>query len=247
MQKQANIYIGTSGWHYEHWRETFYPVGTGSDEMLPYYADRLGSVEINNSFYNLPAEKTFEKWRETVPEGFVFAVKASRYITHMKKLKDPEEPVRNLLGRAAILGSGLGPVLFQLPPRWQCNPDRLGDFLARLPPGHRYAFEFRDNSWFGREVYCILGEANAAFCIYDLAGSQSPRMTTADFVYIRLHGPGDAYEGSYDTPTLSSWAGAIASWAGQGLDVYCYFDNDQEGFAVRNALELQEMVRNGKK
>lgn len=214
--------------------------------MLPHYAERFRTVEINNSFYALPSEKTLKNWRKTVPEEFVFAVKASRYITHMKKLKDPAEPVGNFLDRMAVLGSSLGPVLFQLPPKWRCNPDRLQDFLATLPSAHRYAFEFRDHSWFTSEIYAMLRDANAAFCMYDLADFQSPREVTADFVYIRLHGPGDAYQGSYVTGTLAGWAGAISSWAGQGREVYCYFDNDQEAFAARNALELQGMLDKNK-
>ena len=241
----ARICIGTSGWHYDHWNESFYPEGLSPGERLAFYADRFGGVEINNSFYQLPETDTIESWRDTVSGDFLFAVKASRYITHMKKLKDPQEPVDNFLERVRSLGSRLGPILFQLPPKWRCNPQRLRDFLAVLPGGQRYAFEFRDPSWFDDEVYRALEEAGAAFCIYDLAGRQSPKEVTADFVYVRLHGPGNAYEGSYSPQVLAGWAGAFATWSGQGWDIYCFFDNDQKGYAVTDAMRLQEMLDKG--
>jgi len=242
MNKSERIHIGTSGWQYGHWKNNFYPADIGTEEMLSYYAGRFRSVEINNSFYQLPSEKSLNKWKDTVSGDFLFSVKASRYITHMKKLKDPEEPVNTFFDRVGKLGNKLGPVLFQLPPRWKCNPDRLAAFLGQLPAGHRYVFEFRDRSWFSAEVYDLLENSGAAFCIYDLAGTVSPKKVTADFVYIRLHGPDDAYQGSYDTETLSGWAGAISSWVVQGREIFCYFDNDQLGYACRNGLELQKML-----
>jgi len=209
--------------------------------MLSSYADRFKTVEINNSFYQLPAKKDLKTWAETVPENFIFCVKASWYITHMKKLQDAA-PARTFLGRIAVLDSRLGPVLFQLPPNWKCNPARLRAFLQLLPTGIRYVFEFRHTSWFTAEIYELLRAYGAAFCIYDLAGTQSPKEVTADFVYIRLHGPDGAYAGSYDTQTLAGWAGAIYSWAGRGREIFCYFDNDQQGHAPRNALQLQDML-----
>jgi uncharacterized protein YecE (DUF72 family) len=242
MASRGHIHVGTSGWHYDHWKGSFYPQDMTAARMLSYYAERFRSVEINNTFYSLPAGKTLDNWSGTVPAGFLFAVKASRYITHMKKLKDPREAVQTFFDRVAALGRHLGPVLFQLPPRWRCNPSRLEEFLGALPSEYRYAFEFRDHSWFGREIYGLLREAGAAFCIYDLAGTLSPREVTADFVYIRLHGPGEAYQGSYDTRSLAGWAGALSTWSDQGRDIFCYFDNDQEGFAAHNALELQAML-----
>ncbi len=242
MKAAERIHIGTSGWHYDHWKGPFYPEGMKAAEMLAFYADRFATVEINNSFYQLPDENTLAGWRDAVQERFVFSAKASRFMTHMKKLKDPEEPVSTFMERMKMLGGKLGPILFQLPPRWNLNPERLASFLAALPGGHRYAFEFRDPSWFADEVYEALRDNNAAFCIYELAGRLSPRKVTADFVYVRLHGPGDAYEGDYDAQALSGWAGAISTWAGKGLPVYCYFDNDQKGYAPRNALSLQEML-----
>lgn len=242
MQTVQRIHIGTSGWHYAHWKGPFYPEGLADEDLLAWYAERFHTAEINNSFYRLPAAETFAAWRKAVPEDFIFAVKASRFITHMKKLKDPAEPLATFLGRASILGDKLGPILFQLPPRWKRNAGRLRSFLEKLPGGSRYAFEFRDPSWFDPEVYEALAESDAAFCIYELAGVLSPREVTADFVYIRLHGPGAAYQGEYGRKGLAPWAGAIGDWIRQGREVYCYFDNDQSGFAPRDARRLREMM-----
>jgi len=211
--------------------------------MLTFYKDRLESVEINNSFYQLPEEKVLAEWRDTVPEGFVFAAKASRYITHMKKLKDPEEPVSNFIDRMSVLDDKLGPILFQLPPHWKLNAKRLQSFCEALPGGYRYAFEFRDPSWFEKAVYEILSDHDAAFCIYELSGTLAPRKVTADFVYVRLHGPEGAYEGDYNRQTLAGWAGAFSTWSRKSLDIYCYFDNDHKGYAARNALSLLRMLR----
>ena len=239
----GHVRVGTSGWHYEHWRGAFYPADVPPGQWLDFYVEQFDTVEINNTFYRLPAESTFEAWHEAAPPGFVFAVKASRYITHMKKLRDPEEPLANFVERAGLLGDRLGPILFQLPPRWSFNPQRLASFLAALPPGYRYAFELRDPSWLNERTYGLLAAHNAALCIYELAGQRSPRQVTADFVYVRLHGPGGAYEGRYSTQALGAWADDMTRWAAQGCDVYCYFDNDQAGYAAQNALEMQQMLR----
>jgi len=242
MGKEVSLHIGTSGWHYNHWRGPFYPKDLSTDRFLSYYAERLHTVEINNSFYQLPEKGTLETWRSSTRPGFVFSVKASRYMTHMKKLKDPEKPLSSFLNRVDVMGDRLGPILFQLPPRWRMNKERLTAFLKALPRDHRYTFEFRDPSWFHRDTLQALEEQGAAFCIYELAGRLSPKEITTDFVYIRLHGPQGPYEGKYTTQALSGWAGAISSWVRQGKDVYCYFDNDEAGYAVQNALELQDMM-----
>jgi uncharacterized protein YecE (DUF72 family) len=217
-----------------------------NSDWLAFYASRLQTVEVNNTFYQLPEESTLRTWRERVPEGFVFAVKASQYITHMKKLKEPEGPVDTFLSRVEALGPRLGPILFQLPPNWHFNGRRLRSFLEVLPPDQRYAFELRDPDWLNEEAYGILeehGRGHAAFCIYDFHGRQSPKRITADFVYVRLHGPYGPYRGTYDTETLAGWAGAFSTWREQGRDVYCYFDNDEAGYAVQNAMELRGMLR----
>lgn len=238
---QGTIHIGTSGWHYKHWEGPFYPQRLSPEDWLAYYQDHLPTVEVNNTFHQLPARETLEGWRETVDEDFVFAVKASRYITHMKKLKDPEEPVDTFLSRVEILGAGLGPILFQLPPNWNYDGERLRSFVEVLPSGHRYTFEFRNPDWLNDEANQILEDNGAAFCIYDFQGRQSPRTVTADFVYIRLHGPYGAYGGKYDADALAQLRDAISTWQREGKDVYCYFDNDEAGYAVDNALELRGM------
>lgn len=242
MKRRTVIHIGTSGWHYEHWKGVFYPEGVSGDGLLGYYTGKFHTVELNNTFYQLPRETTLRHWRDMAPVGFIFSVKASRYITHMKKLKDPEEPLSNFLGRIEALGDRLGPILFQLPPRWRSNPERLSSFLKILPEGFRYAFEFRDPSWFKGEVYAMLREHGAAFCIFDLAGMLSPRETTAEFVYVRLHGPAGAYQGQYDDATLADWAGTFSRWSKKGHEVFCYFDNDEAGYAARDALRLRELT-----
>jgi len=238
----GRVRIGTSGWTYPHWHGTFYPERLRQQDLLAAYADRFDSVEINNTFYNLPTAGTLAAWCEQTPADFLFAAKASRYLTHMKKLKDPAEPLERLFGCIDELGDKLGPVLFQLPPRWRMNPDRLERFLEALPGGHRYTFEFRDGSWHDGKILELLSQRQAAFCIFDLAGQRSPIEVTADFVYLRLHGPGGPYQGSYDGRTLFGWARRIADWSAAGKDVYCYFDNDEKGYAPSDALRLKEMV-----
>lgn len=243
MSKKGKTYIGTSGWHYKHWKGPFYPEDIEHDRMLSFYKDRLHTVEINNSFYQLPDEKTLKAWMNESPKDFIFSIKGSRYITHMKKLKDPKQSLDSFLRRVKLIKKKLGCILFQLPPRWGVNPERLEQFLMTLPEKFRYAFEFRDESWFNRRVLHLLEKHNCAFCIYQIAGRKSPKQVTADFIYIRLHGPGrNAYQGEYSKRELSGWAGAINTWINMGKDVYCYFDNDQNGYAPNDALKLQKMI-----
>lgn len=241
--KDKSIHIGTSGWNYKHWKGSFYPEDLSSGEWLNFYAKHLHTVEINNTFYRLPEKKILAKWLDTVSPQFIFAVKASRYITHMKKLKDPVQGLENFLPRIKALRDKLGPILFQLPPHWHLNLERLKSFLQALPREFRYTFEFRDSSWWRDEVYDLLENQGAAFCIFELAGQLSPKQVTADFVYVRLHGPGDAYQGKYDNRALAGWAGAFSSWEKQGKQIYCYFDNDEKGYAAQNALTLQDMFK----
>jgi len=238
----ARLYIGTSGWHYGHWVGPFYREDAKPAEFLSFYAARFAAVEINNTFYRLPARETLARWRDETPAGFVFACKASRYITHMKKLGDPRRSVRRFFAAVDVLGGKLGPVLFQLPPRWHADAALLDASLAALPADHRYAFEFRDPTWFAPEILQILTRHGAAFCIYDLGGRRSPAEVTANFAYVRLHGPADPYRGSYDGRTLAGWARRFRRWRAGGRDVYCFFDNDEQGFAARDALRLQGMV-----
>jgi uncharacterized protein YecE (DUF72 family) len=237
----GRCYIGTSGWSYRHWRGPFYPtaMAKGGDQ-LGFYAERFDTVEVNGTFYRLIEADTFRRWREVTPEGFVFACKGSRYLTHMKRLKDPEQGVGRFFERVEVLVDKLGPVVFQLPGRFKPDRARLEGFLDALPAGHRYAFEFRDPRWFEPEILELLKEHDVALCLYEFAGQEAPLEVTADFVYIRLHGPDGAYQGSYDDRALRTWADRIAGWAREGLDVYCYFDNDDRGFAPKNALRLKE-------
>ncbi|HZB11887.1 MAG TPA: DUF72 domain-containing protein [Chryseolinea sp.] len=240
--KKGKIYIGTSGWHYKHWRGRFYPVSLRPEEQLDYYLMFFDTVEINNSFYRLPTRETFLKWHSDTPMEFLFSVKASRFITHMKKLKEPEDPLDLLMSRADALEDKLGTILFQLPPGWMINLERFDYFLSALPRSERCVFEFRNSTWYTTDIYDMLRRHNCAFCIYELAGHTSPLIVTADFVYVRLHGPGGKYQGSYKNNTLKEWALQVLQWKEEGKDVFIYFDNDQEAFAVFNALTLKDMV-----
>jgi uncharacterized protein YecE (DUF72 family) len=235
----GQVRVGTSGWQYDSWIDPFY---RGNPPSLKQYQESFDSVEINGTFYGLPDGETVASWSGKVSSDFRFSVKASRYLTHMKKLKDPQEPLERFLTAVEPLGKKLGPILFQLPPKWRRNARRLEGFLSTLPPQHRYAFEFRDPDWYHPETYELLKEANAGFCIYHLAGHQSPKEVTADFVYLRLHGSQEAYRGSYSQQDLAAWAGAISSWNRSGKDVYVYFDNDQEAAAPGDAQRLREMI-----
>ncbi|WP_166254710.1 DUF72 domain-containing protein [Marinobacter salicampi] len=240
---QGQVFVGTSGWNFKSWEGDFYPDRMPGKELLPEYARHFRSVEVNNSFYNLPEPETAEAWAKDVPNDFRFACKASRYITHMKKLKDPAEGIDRLMEALEPLGKKLGPILFQLPPNWRVNTERLEAFLEKLPGRHRYTFEFRDPSWHCDEVYELLEEYKAALCFYDYQKYQSPERPTADFVYIRLHGPEEtAYTGSYDGRTLAGYARKIQRWQEEGRDVYCYFDNDEKACAPKDAAKLCEML-----
>ncbi len=236
------IHIGTSGWHYKHWVGSFYPDIMKSKEFLEYYTSFFSTAEVNNTFYSLPKETTLKQWKKIAPKNFRFSVKASRYITHMKKLKDPEDTLSPLFTGISPLASKIYIILFQLPPKWKCNRERFSDFLEHLPGDYRYVFEFRDPSWINAEILSLLEERNMTFCIYELDGYLSPKHITSNIVYIRLHGPGAAYQGRYAKKALAGWAGAIHQWTEEDREVYCYFDNDEEGYAPRNALELKEMV-----
>lgn len=210
--------------------------------MLAYYTDLFDTVELNNSFYHLPKQSSLESWRDSTPEGFCFAAKGSRFLTHMKKLKDAEQGLRRFLDAVEVLQHKLGPILFQLPPNWQIDRERLADFLSLLPSEHRYAFEFRNATWDVPEIYELLTRHNIGYCVFHLAGVQSPIKVTADFAYVRLHGPRGKYQGSYSDSDLSAWADRIRAWRRELKAVYVYFDNDQAGYAAQNALRLKELV-----
>jgi uncharacterized protein YecE (DUF72 family) len=243
MKKKGKSLIGTSGFHYKHWIGTYYPEKTKPENFMEFYLKDFKTVELNNPFYHLPTKQTFSNWHKQTPKDFIFSVKASRYITHNKKLKDPQEPLANFLENAEGLKEKLGPILFQLPPGWKFNEERLASFLSVLPKGLRATFEFRNESWYNDQTFSLLREHNIAFCIYELAKHTSPMEMTADFVYIRLHGPTEhKYQGSYPDRTLKEWAVRIKNWNEEGKDVYCYFDNDQAGYAAFNARKLTQLI-----
>jgi uncharacterized protein YecE (DUF72 family) len=236
------IHIGTSGWHYRHWVGPFYPPATPSSRYLPFYVDHFDAAEINGSFYRMPSTKTLAAWRDAVPDDFRFAAKASRFITHAKKLALPIAQYDRFFDGIGTLGNKLGPVLLQLPPRWRVDRERLEAFLKALPKRYRYTFEFREPSWLDPAIYALLEQHRVALCLYHIAGFKSPIEATADFVYIRLHGPGAKYQGSYSGAALGSWAQRIRDWSAQGKTVWCFFDNDQNGYAAKDALRLQAMI-----
>ena len=235
-------YIGTSGWVYPHWREVFYPPKLPQSKWLEFYTGHFPTVELNNSFYRLPSEQAFAHWRDTSPQGFVYAVKVSRFITHIKRLKDVEEPVATFLSRARHLNEKLGPLLYQLPPNMHRNDERLDSFLSLLPSGLRHVVEFRHQSWLDDGVFDILRRHNVGLCVFDMPGMSCPLVTTADFAYIRFHGSSGLYFSCYSDEELEDWARRISALAKDLEAVYIYFNNDAEGFAVKNAQTLSKKL-----
>ena len=235
------LIVGTSGWHYRHWSEIFYPTKLPSSDMLQWYARSFDTVEINNTFYRLPTEDALLRWREIAPQGFMFAVKGSRFITHIKRLRDPESAVALFFSRVELLQEKLGPILFQLPPNWDADVERLQGFLAALPRAHRYCLEFRDFSWYIPAVYDLLREHNVALCVHDWRDMNWPIELTADFTYIRFHGPSGRYHGKYSPKMLKKWANRLEEWATQLSRIYVYFNNDQGGHAIENAQSLKQL------
>lgn len=247
MNKKSLINIGTSGWVYKHWKGKFYPDNLAEKNYLNYYSQHFSTVEVNNSFYHLLSEKAVKNWVKSVPEDFVFVVKASRYITHMKRLKDPESSTLKFFESIKPFENKIGPILFQLPPKFAFNKKRLEAFFQVLPEScgahcapYRYAFEFRDKSWFNDETYHILRKNNAAFCIYNLGLFQSPKEITADFAYIRLHGNYGLGSGKYNDEEINGISKDIEKFNSHGIEVFCYFNNDEAGFAIENAFDLKQ-------
>ncbi len=231
-------YIGTSGWHYDHWRHLFYPDRLPKAKWLEFYSRHFSTVELNNSFYRLPSEEAFANWRQSSPDDFVFAVKVSRFITHIKRLRDIEEPVNTFLGRARILEEKLGPLLYQLPPNMHRDDGRLDSFLSILPQGMKHVFEFRHESWLDEGVFDLLRRYNVGLCVFDMPELACPLAATADFAYIRFHGSTRLYSSCYSDEELADWAGGLTALAADLKAVYIYFNNDAEAFAVRNAMTL---------
>ena len=246
----AKAFIGTSGWNYNHWSNgEFYPKNLRPADWLGFYGRHFHTVEINNSFYRLPSEVAFQNWRIQVPPGFIFAVKASRFLTHIKRLKDPEEPLELFFSRAKHLKERLGPVLFQLPPQFKLNLERLETFLKALKPyaGRRHircAIEFRDSSWQVQPVFDLLREYKVALCFADWRDNPVTKPLTSEFVYVRRHS-GNAGGGNYSKQQLDRDVEQIREWLKEQLDVYVYFNNDAGGHALRNAMYVKRALISG--
>lgn len=238
----TNIYIGTSGWSYKHWKGIFYPESLSQKNWLKYYFERYSTVEINNTFYRLPEEQTFINWRDAVPENFIFSVKANRYITHVKRLNNIEEELNLFLNRAKLLENKLGVILFQFPPGFKLNIERLNKLVIQLPQSFTYTLEFRDASWWVQDTFNLLSEYNIAFCIYEMPGVITPREVTADFVYIRFHSPFSNYV-QFEKPLLMDWSEFILDCYSKGKKVYCYFNNDWLGYALQDSVLLREILK----
>jgi uncharacterized protein YecE (DUF72 family) len=238
---ETDVRVGCSGWQYKHWRGAFYPADIPQTRWFEFYTSCFDTVEINNTFYRLPEAGAFAQWRARAPKGFLYAVKASRFLTHMKKLKDPVDPLERLFSRAERLGRTLGPVLYQLPPRWSVDIDRLATFVRALPKRRRHAIEFRDPSWYTREVFTLLDRHHVALCLHDMAGSATGRLAHGPFVYVRFHGP-QKYNGRYPDDVLAGWGDWLSAQVTHGRPVYAYFNNDMGAHAPRDAMRLRSLI-----
>lgn len=238
--RESPLRIGTSGYQYRHWRGVLYPEGLAQKDWLPHYARHFDTVELNATFYRLPTPEAVQRWRAAVPPRFTFAVKGSRYLTHMKRLLDSGEGLTRFFGPLSRLGTKLGPVLWQLPPRFAPDLERLDRFLSRLPPG-RHAVEFRDEAWYADAVCDVLERHGAAFCEHDRVARAPPRLT-GGWRYVRFHGPAGGYTGRYGPERLRPWAEDLLAWAAAGRAAWVYFNNDLGGHAVHDALGLLRMI-----
>jgi uncharacterized protein YecE (DUF72 family) len=246
--------IGCSGWNYKSWKGRFYPRDLPATDWLRYYTGVFDTVEVNNTFYRLPEADTFAQWRVQTPKSFVMAVKASRFLTHMKRLRDPEEPIDRLFSRASALGPKLGPVLYQLPGNFTIDLERLDSFLAALPRSPRrgsggkqqawtrHAMEFRHPSWYVSETYAVLDKRRVALCLHDKFGSEIAEPFVGPFVYVRFHGTSGRYAGSYPARRLDRWAARLVEQWQSGKEVFAYFNNDPDAVATRNARTLRARI-----
>ena len=243
-EHSRTIRIGTSGWHYADWQGRFYPENLPKSKWLEFYAKEFDTVEINNTFYHQPKEQTFQNWRKQAPKNFLFTVKANRFITHIKRLKEPKEPLERFFKGALLLKENLGPILYQLPPGLHKDPERLQSFLRVLPKKLIAVFEFRHESWFSEDTYKLLKEFNAGFCIHDMPGIKVPRVITCDVIYVRFHGPTGRYQGNYSKSALQEWAKWITANLKGKKAVFAYFNNDYNAYAINNAKTLKEQLQN---
>jgi len=241
------ISIGTSGYNYNHWRGVFYPEDLPQKKWLEYYMEFLNSVELNVTFYRLPTESAFESWYKRTPKDFTFALKGSRFITHIKKLKDTQDPLKVFFTRSKKLGEKHRVTLWQLPPKFKVNEERLKSFaqLLREFPECLHAFEFRDKSWFSKGVFDILRLYGMGICSADWPDREIKIPTDLPFLYVRRHGPesGALYSGCYSEEELRKDAQKIITWSRKGKETFAYFNNDASGYAVKNAIQLKMMVR----
>jgi uncharacterized protein YecE (DUF72 family) len=237
-----DVRIGTSGWYYNHWLKRFYPADLPKNKWFLHYAQTFDSVEINNTFYQLPKGASVERWYSQAPGNFLYAVKANRFITHIKKLKNLVGELQRFLTSVEVLKEKLGPILFQLPPSLHQNIGLLGDFLKLLPSHNQNVFEFRHKSWYDDDTFELLKEFNSAFCIHDMPGAQTPKVLTADFLYVRFHGQTERYASNYSGRALKEWADWIQDNVGTIKAVYAYFNNDAEANAVKNAIKLKNLL-----
>lgn len=236
----CDIRIGTSGWYYDHWRELFYPAGLAKSKWFEHYAQHFDTVEINNTFYHLPKEQTIHRWHDIAPKGFLYAVKANRFITHIKKLKDASEPLERFFERVNLLKARLGPILYQLPPSLHKDLDRLASFIQLLPKSKTHVFEFRHKSWYENDTFELTRKLHVGFCIHDMPGKESPRVVTGDIIYVRFHGTTGRYAGNYPKSTLQNWADWLIDQGKKTRAIYAYFNNDIDGHAIKNAMQLKE-------
>jgi len=239
-QRSPRIYIGTSGWIYNHWVEAFYPEDFPKAKWLEFYAEHFSTVELNASFYRLPKPQAFENWRKRTPDDFLWAVKASRYITHVRRLTEVAEPLERLYHAVEGLGGKLGPILFQLPPSLPFHEEVFCRFCQHLRKDRLHVLEVRHPSWEHQKAIDLIREHNMAPCISDTAGRYPYiEKNTASFVYIRLHGSQKLYASEYSEPELQAYAQKIRQWA---KDTCLYFDNDYHGYAVKNARRMKEIL-----
>jgi len=237
------IHIDCCGWNYKSWRGRFYPEKLPVKLWFNHYSKFFDTVELNNTFYRLPHPRSVESWEAQAPDDFVFAVKGSRYITHMLKLKNVSQALQKFLEIAALpLQDHLGPILFQLPPSFRFERERLESFLDLLPPNHLYSFEFRHQSWFSNEVYGLLESYGVSFCTHDMHGCAVPRLSVGPITYVRMHGGETKYAGNYPDDALRNWWNWMESQLATGRDLYVYFNNDWNAHAIYNAFRLKEFA-----
>ncbi len=244
----AQLRIGCSGFLYDHWKGTFYPEDLPRSQWFSYYCRHFSTVELNVTFYGLPERETFAKWHMATPADFVFALKGSRFITHVKKLKDCAEPIEAFFSRASLLKDKLDVILWQLPPSFTIDLERLREFLEILRSFRiRNAFEFRNKTWINKKIFTLLAKENAALCRADHPDFLADIPSTADFLYIRRHGAGGNHATPYSTESLKEDAKVIRSYLKKKEDVFIYFNNDAMGYAPNNALELAQLLEKKRK